>query len=232
MGVGYAHDKSEIGSSGTENKSDGNSIALYASYQPGNSMFIDGVLGYGTLDLDSSRYDTLTDSTAKASRDGEQLFGSIAVGYEYLDAATLISPYARYDVAVSKLDSATETGAGIGSLDYASQTYTSQQISLGLRAGFQHKTDSYMLQPRARFEYQHHIDGGDDASIAYVDTLSTRYNMAVPSNHSNSLLLGVGSSLVLRNGLNFDIDYQWVHSNDDDDGQAIFLRISKPLGGK
>ncbi len=231
MGIGYAHDDSEIGSNGSENTSDGKSIALYASYQPGDSMFIDGVLGYGILDMDSSRYDTLTDSTAYASRDGEQLFGSIAVGYEYLNESTLISPYARYDIAVSRLDSATETGAGIGSLNYADQTYTSKQISLGLRAGFQHKTDSYLFQPRARIEYQHHIEGGDDASIAYADTLSTRYNMAIPSNNSNSLLLGVGSSFVLRNGLNLDIDYQWSHSNDDDDSQAIFLRVSMPLGG-
>ncbi len=231
MGIGYAHDDSEIGSNGSENTSDGKSIALYASYQPGDSMFIDGVLGYGTLDMDSSRYDTLTDSTAYASRDGEQLFGSIAVGYEYLNESTLISPYARYDIAVSRLDSATETGAGIGLLNYADQTYTSKQISLGLRAGFQHKTDSYLFQPRARIEYQHHIEGGDDASIAYADTLSTRYNMAIPSNNSNSLLLGVGSIFVLRNGLNLDIDYQWSHSNDDDDSQAIFLRVSMPLGG-
>ncbi len=231
IGIGYAHDKSEIGSSGTEHTADGNSIAVYGSYQPGVSVFVDGVLGYGVLDLDSSRYDTTAAATARADRNGDQVFGSLAIGYEYFDEATYVSPYARYDIAESRLDSATETGAGASSLYYAGQTYTSQQISLGLRAGFRHDAGFYTLLPRARIEYQHHIEGGDDASIAYADTLSSRYSMAMPTENADSLLLGVGSGFVLRNGLNIDIDYQWVHSTDEDDSQAIFLRLSKPLGG-
>jgi hypothetical protein len=55
--------------------------------------------------------------------------------------------------------------------------------------------------------------------------------MAVPTVSADSLLLGVGSSFMLRNGLNLDADYEWVHSTEDDYSQAIFVRISITLGG-
>ncbi len=231
MGIGYAHDESTIGSDGTGSISNGTSIALYGSYQPGTSLFIDGLVGYGVLTLDSDRYVSSVSAIAQASRPGSQVFGSLAVGYEYLDDNTLMSPYARYDIAVDWLESATETGAGSSSLNYASQDYTSQQMSLGLRADFRYKGDSYTMQPRARVEYQHRIDGGSQASIAYADLLASRYTMSVPTVNSNSILIGVGSSFALRSGLTLDLDYQWVHATENDESQAIFVRISKMLRG-
>ncbi len=231
LGIGYAHDESTIGSDGTNSISNGSSISVYGSYQPGDAMFIDGLIGYGRFNLDSSRYVSSSSLFAKASRPGSQIFGSLAVGYEYLNDTTLMSPYARYDVATDWLESVTETGAGSASLDYASQSYTSQQASLGLRVEMQHKEDTYMMRPRARVEYQHRIDGGDQASIAYADMLATRYTMAVPTLNTNSIMIGLGSSFVLRSGLNLDLDYQWVHSTENDESQAVFLRISKSLSG-
>ncbi len=231
LGIGYAHDESTIGSDGSNSNSNGSSISVYASYQPGDAMFVDGLIGYGMFNLDSSRYVSSSSLFAKANRPGSQIFGSLAVGYEYLDDTTLMSPYVRYDVATDWMESVTETGAGSASLNYASQSYTSQQASLGLRVDLQYKTDAYMMRPRARIEYQHRIDGGDQASIAYADMLATRYTMAVPTLNSNSLLIGLGSSFALRDGLNLDLDYQWVHSTENDESQAIFIRLSKTLAG-
>jgi uncharacterized protein with beta-barrel porin domain len=225
MGIGYARDKSTIGSDGTGSTSDGNSVAAYASYQPG-SMFIDGLLGYGVLNMDTTRYVASVNDFARANRSGSQVFASLAAGYEYRNAASLLSPYARYDYAVDRLDEASETGAGSNALNYSDQSNKSQQISLGMRAESQRETQFGWMVPRARVEYQHHIDGASQASIAYADLVNTRYALAVPTVNSNSLLLGVGSGFVLHNRLNLDFDYQWLHSAGQENSQAVFFRLS------
>jgi uncharacterized protein YhjY with autotransporter beta-barrel domain len=232
LGIGYARDESTIGSDGTGSSSAGHSIAFYASYQPAAETFVDGLLGYGVLNMDTTRYVTSTADFARADRSGSQFFGSLAAGYEYRDEYSLLSPYARYDFTLDRLDGATETGGGVGALNYAGQNSTSQQVSLGLRAGFQRETGIGMIQPRARVEYQYHVVASDQASIAYADLTGTRYTMAVPTVSANSVLIGVGSTFMLHNGVSLDLDMQFVHSTDREDSQAIFVRVTKALGGE
>jgi uncharacterized protein YhjY with autotransporter beta-barrel domain len=232
VGVGYAHDKSTIGSDGSDNTSDATSIAFYASYQPAAATFVDGLLGYGALSLDSSRYVASYSDFARASRSGSQLFGSLAAGYEYRDTHALFSPYLRYDINVDRLDAASESGGGAGALSYSTQTTTAQQLSLGMRGETQHETDFGLIQPRARLEYQLHNVSGGQTSVAYADLPGTRYSMAIPTLNANALLVGLGGSVVLNKGLSVDVDLQFAHSSDNEDSRTFFVRVSKRLSGE
>jgi outer membrane autotransporter protein len=231
MGIGYAHDKSTIGGDGSGSTSNGNSVTGYASYQASPTMFVDGLLGYGDINMDTTRYVALANDFARASRTGKHTFLSVATGYEHRNDTLLLSPYARYDYASDRLNAVTENGAGIYALNYGSQTLTTQQISLGIRAESQHKIDVGMLLPRVRFEYQHHIEGADQSTVAYADSASTRYNLATPVTNTNSMLIGVGSGLAMRNGLNLDVNYHWQHAAGKENSRTIYLRLSMPFGG-
>jgi uncharacterized protein with beta-barrel porin domain len=231
MGIGYAHDKSTIGIDGTGSSSNGNSIAAYGSYQYSPTMYIDGLIGYGALSLDSTRYVASVNDFARANRSGSQVFGSIASGYEYRDENSLTSPYVRYDFAMDRLDAATETGAGLAALNYSGQFNRTQQISLGLRAEMQRELKAGSISPRARIEYQHHIEGASQATVSYADLLGSTYTMALQTVNSNAMMIGVGSGFVLNNGVNLDFDFQWTRAGGSDTSRGIFFKISKELGG-
>jgi len=225
MGFGYGHDKTTIGTDGTRNNADGNSVVVYGSYQMG-ANFIDALLGYGELDMDAKRFVAVANDFAFSKRKGSQIFASLATGIEYRDGDALWSPYARYDYAVDRLKEATETGAGLNALSYSTQSRQSHQISLGLRGELEIETGFGWMVPRARAEYQHQIDRSNQASIAYADLKGVQYALTSPTINSNSVLLGLGSRVMWRNNLMFDFDYQWLRSSMHERSQAILLRLS------
>jgi uncharacterized protein YhjY with autotransporter beta-barrel domain len=233
MGVGYAQDKTRFGSDGTQMKSDGSSIAAYASYQPSRSTFIDALLGYGTLNLDSDRYVSSVDEFAIARRKGNQVFGSVAAGVEYRGAEVLLSPYGRLDFAFDKLKEVSESGAGLNALTYQDQTQRTFQLSLGLRAESQHETDFGMVRPRLRVEYRHDFESGREATIAYADQFAgLTYSVTPSGTKRNFLLLGIGSDFIFRSGLRLGIDYQGQRSGGPDSSQAIRFLLSQELDGR
>jgi len=213
--------------SGSGSTTNGGSMTVYGSYQPATALFLDGVIGYGLLNLDSTRYVALANAIAQANRKGSQVFGSISAGYEFRNSVNLFSPYVRYDYARDRLKAVTETGAGIYALNYGVQTLNTQQLSLGLRAERQVDMTFGRMVPRARFEYQHHISGSSQSSVAYADLVSTRYALTIPSDKTNFIVLGAGSNFILNEGLAIDVDYQWGSATNNDVNQTFFVRISK-----
>lgn len=246
VGVGYARDRTDIGTDGSESRARSTTLSLYGSYQPRNrNIFLDGLIGYGVLDYDTQRFvEPLTEVNqdpdvqpakhfARASRDGNQLFGSIAVGYQSpLKSGFLWSPYARLDFSRSHLDQASETGAGQYALTYFKQTVTESDISLGLRAQWEHELNrGGVALPYARLEYTRNLKGDGRATIAYSDLVDgPRYSVPSVGGDRDALTLGVGSNFVLCNGTSFGIDYQFRHSSGQENSQALQIRLAKELG--
>ena len=231
FGIGYARDKSTVGTDGTGSISHGGSLAVYGSYQFAKGGFLDGVLGYGELNLDTTRYVSSFNEFALANRSGSQVFGSLSTGYDYRDQSTILSRYVRYDFAVDRLDSVTESGASIAALSYSGQTSKTQQVALGLRAETQRDVSFGMVSLRTRVEYQRHIEDGSQATVSYADLLGSPYTLLISNTTSNYVLLGLGSGFLLDSGWNIDLDIQWAHGSGDNNSRALFIRLTKQLGG-
>ena len=237
LGFGYARDKTNVGSAGTRSRARAAVGVLYGSYQPLKlkNTFIDALIGYGELNYDTERFVEPIDDTARARRRGNLLFGSIAANYEYYphESAAMLSPYGRLDFSVGRLKQVTETGAGQYALTYFSQSIRAAQLSLGLRAEWEHDIEYGLALPRLRIEYTRDLEGSPRASIAYADLLDgQRYSVSPTAADRNSVTLGVGSEFILRNGLNFSIEYQFQRSFDRDDSQAIRFRLAKEFGDR
>jgi uncharacterized protein YhjY with autotransporter beta-barrel domain len=236
MGLGYARDKSTIGTDGTASSSNGRSLSAYGSYQPTPATFIDALIGYGTLNYNTDRYVSSINDFAHAQRNGNQTFGSLASGYEYREEGLLVSPYGRLDFTVDHLDAVTESGAGTNALNYSRLSSRTSQISVGMRVELSHETRFGQALPHARIEYQRNVEKGGPSSIAYADLFNgPRYSVAATTVNTNSLVLGLGSDFMLRSGLKFGIDYQTlrsVRSADHEKSQAINFRLSQELDGK
>ena len=233
MGIGYARDETRIGGDGTDSKSRGASVSTYGSYRPTANTFVDGLLGYGVLRYDTDRFVASAADFARARRTGNQVFASIAAGYEHRSEALLLSPYGRLDLGRDKLKQATETGAGLNALTYYERTLPMVQLSLGLRVESRHETGFGWALPRLRLEFRHNFEGNPEATIAYADDLSgPRYAVTPAALNSNALLVGFGSDFVFRDGLKLGIDYQTQRLSGADHNQAIRFWLSKELDGK
>jgi len=233
LGLGYGRDRTDIGDDGSRSKASGMSFAGYGSYQPSRSTFVDAVLGFGRLDLDSERYVPSRDAYASAAREGTQFFGSVAAGYELRREGLLVSPYGRLDVTVDKLDQATETGAGPAALSFHEQTLRSTQAAAGIRVESRHETDFGWTVPRARLEYRHEFEGGRTANLSYADLLGgITYSVTPAGSSRNSLLFGLGADFLWRKGLRIGIDYQGERNSNPGTAQAIRFLVSQDLDGR
>ena len=232
MGMGYARDKSSIGSDGTNSSANGSSVAGYASYQMDSGNFLDFLLGYGKVTFNTNRYVSAVNDFASATRKGDQLFGSLSFGYEYRKDGLLWSPYGRYDYSFDRLDVGTETGAGTNALSYSSQKLRSSHLAFGMRGQSVHQTDFGVVQPHIRFEYQHGTDASGATSVAYADLLEVQYAVAATSQNSNAVLVGLGSDFLVSDTLRFGLDYQRLRSSGFENYQSINLRLTKTIKGK
>ena len=233
-GLGFARDRTDIGSDGSHSRARAYSGVFYGSIQPSARTFIDGLIGFGSLDFKTQRYVTPIAEIARGDRKGRQIFGSLAAGVEYRDNGVLISPYARLDYASDRFDQTTETGAGQYALTYFRQSTPSTQGVLGIRAESVHVTDFGIATPRLRAEYRHDFQGERQTSIAYADAVGGRFGITTGAVSRNTLVLGVGSEFIYRGGWTLGIDYQLEHSTafSKDSSQGIKFTITKDLDGK
>lgn len=233
IGVGYAHDKSSIGTDGSQSRSTGTSAAIYGSYQLSEKTYIDGLLGYGVVTMDTDRYVSALGSYAASHRTANQLFGSVTASYEIRKYDMLFSPYGRLDFTVNKLKQTSETGVGNFSLTYFDQTDRTLRTTLGVRAESKHESDWGLVKPRVRFEYQHGFAGGGSAQLAYSDLIGgPSYFVNSSTTDRNSIVAGVGGTLEMRNGLKLGVDYQIMRSFAAETSQAVRLTLEKEFDGK
>ena len=234
VSVGYARDRTNIGTDGTRNRSQGYSVAAYGSYQPTANTFIDGLLGAGSLRFDMERFVPSANSFALANRDGSQMFAALIGGYEYRRNGTLWSPYGRVDYSVNKLDQATESGAGANALTYFAQRQKALQGALGLRVESAHEASFGWVVPRLRGEYRYDAQGEQQVSISYADQVGTgpRYTLGTGPLDRSTAVFGVGSDFILRNGVTLGVDYQLNYSSAQSRSQTVRLKLQFDLDGK
>lgn len=233
MGVGYARGRTSIGTDGSHAKSTGLSLSVYGSFHPTPRTFVDGMLGYGQSRHDSARFVAAANDFARASRNGEQVFGSVSAGYEHRQDSLLVSPYGRMNFSFDRLKQATETGAGLNALGYLEQKSRALQMALGVRAETVHRTSFGWIAPKLRIEAKHDFTRPGAATVVHADQFAgPHYLITQPTEQRNSLLLGIGSDFIYAGGWRLALDYQVQRAFGLERNQAIRVWLSKDLDGK
>ncbi|HEX7813767.1 putative Ig domain-containing protein [Dyella sp.] len=228
FGVGYGHDISDVGQHNSRSSLDSYNVALYASYHPADSIYVDGVLGYQWLSYDARRYVTDDGNTVHGSRDGKQYFGSISAGYVHQADNMTLTPYGRLDIARAHLDGYTESGDALYSLAYQRQTVKTSTGTLGLLAQWTAKRDYGIWSPQLRVEFGHDMQGSSTAAMRYADTLDGPLYQATLMNQSrNHTMLGAGVALQMTRGWLLRAEYQNYLDNTSKDNQSILLGVEK-----
>lgn len=227
-GVGYGHDSADVGNKGSHSSVDSYSVATYASWRPSRNTYLDGLVGYQWLSLDARRFVTGNGNTVNGSRDGRQLFASLALGYEHRSETLLLSPYARLDVADATLDGYTEQGRVGDTLTYDEQKLRTSTGNLGLRSEYLVRTDSGTWLPGARIEFQRDFQGSNAATLRYSDLLSgPAYSASLRDQSRSRTLLGIGAPFQSTSGWLFRFEYQFLFDSQAGDVQSILIGAEK-----
>jgi large repetitive protein len=227
-GLGYGHDDTSVGNDGSHVTANSYNIALYGSFSPTQSTFIDGLIGYQWLSFDTRRFVTADGDMVNGHRSGDQVFASLSAGYEYRTDTMLISPYGRIDDANARLNGYTEQGDDIYALSYQNQTVRTTTGSLGVRADYLFKEDYGTVMPQIRLEYEHDFQGSSQATMSYADLLAGPiYSAQVDPLTQNHFMIGIGVNWQFNNHWLLRLEYENVINAGDQNDQSILINVQK-----
>ncbi|KRD79436.1 putative Ig domain-containing protein [Lysobacter sp. Root983] len=227
-GIGYGRDNTDIGRNGTRSDAKSYTLAMYGSYHPGETFFLDGLLGYQWMSFDSRRYVIANGGRVRGERDGKQWFASFSAGGDYQRDRLHISPYARVDIARARLDGYTEQGDAVYALRYQDQDVDTTTASLGLRLDYKIPVSYGTFSPQLRFEYQHDFQDDSAVTMNYADLLSGPfYRAEIEGLERNRFVFGLGAILHTERDFTLRFEYRGLFGSDDDSDHGVLLNLEK-----
>ena len=226
LGLGYGRDDSRIGEDDARLDAKAHTFAAYASYHPGQRLYIDALLGYQSLDY-RMRRNAANGSAMQGQRKGSQWFASLTAGTtrEASDAWSW-TPYGRLDVSRASLDGYAESGDATYALRYDAMDVDGQTGSIGLRLDGAFASSWGRLQPQLRIEYQHDFQSDAFALIRYADGLGPIYRADFAGFDRNRFMLGAGLLLRTDRGWNTRFEYRGLVGSDSRD-HGVNLTVEK-----
>jgi len=211
---GYGTDRTSIGTDGTLTSSRNYDAMLYASYQPFPGYFIDAVGGYGSLNFDNQRFSSFDGYFYSGTRTGSEWFASIIATTDFRTGAMKFSPYVRTDLVSAWMQGYAEQGAGGAALTYGAVTLNSAAAVVGIRGTYDIPTSWGLVQPTARLEFRHELDGGFNQSMFYTDLgAGQTYLLNVPDLAQNSVTAGVGLRARTGQNVSTEVEYRATAGN-------------------
>ncbi|WP_349779572.1 putative Ig domain-containing protein [Xanthomonas sp. WHRI 7065] len=227
-GLGWGRDDSDVGRNGSHSKATAYTMALYASFHPGNAFFFDTLVGYQLLSYDLRRYVTDDASMAEGNRDGKQWIASLSTGADLQRGELQITPYARVDVARATLDGYVEDGVAPFALRYDDMDVATTTGNLGLRLEWRREVAWGRLTPQLRVEYQRDFQGRGDATLSYADLNGGPFYRAGQSAFDrNRLMVGIGAALLTEQGLSTRLEYRGITDGDSNNDQTWMINLEK-----
>ncbi len=197
-GMGWNDTDFDTGGSSLEAKQQ--SFALYGVWHS-HSWFVDSLLGWGQLDFDNKRHSSVANAMATGSRDGDQRFASLTLGYDHTGDAGTLTGYGRLDASKTILDAYREQGLGIYDLQYAQQNVDSSAAAVGVEGRYNFRTAKAMLRPSWLLEWRQALRSNGDAEMNYVVApRDSNYVLGLRSYNDDLLAVGAGLDVDFSNG--------------------------------
>ena len=218
-GLGYARDRTAIGTEGSRADGDAPSGVSYMSWHPEDlPFFLDGMGGYQRLEFDVRRFSPAGAAMLEGRRHGRQEFTSWAGGYEHETDTFLFSPYARVDAAEARLDGFLELGDNPYALQYGPQQIDLRTTTLGFRMKFRKTIEWGELEPRVRVEFQRDFHDESGVAISYANQASSPVFFTTPTGLDKSRIVVELGTLLRTNwyGLLLRVDYLGVFGGYND----------------
>ncbi len=227
LGGGYGNDLSKIGTA-AQVRGTSTIYAAYASVQPANGMFIDGMLGRGQLDFTTRRIAAAVNATARGSRDGSYTVAAISLGIDRAGGPLQWSLYGRAEYLDADLDAYSESGAGRYNLRFDARQVRSVTGTLGGRLEYRQKVSFGSITPRIRAEWNHEFADVDAQWLDYADIPGAAiYDLAGNGWKREQLQLSIGTRFdILSSGWSFDVE-TGLRGGQGERAGTLQIRLSK-----
>ena len=167
----YGQSDTDVGSNGSGIDGKNYSIAWYRTKPIDNNNFIEGTIGIGKLKTDIER--NSGSNTLTASRNGEQIFGSINFGKNISKGNFDFNPILRVDFGYTMLNEYSEEGTD--ALSYGDQEIQNGLLSLGFGFNNLIKFEDSKLKPIGLVELGLDFSDSSTTKLNYVSDTSTVY---------------------------------------------------------
>lgn len=224
--------RSELDDHQTRMHADQRSLAVYGVWRMGQGLFVDALIANGQLDFNLRRWSSDAQDLARAERDGDQWFGSLAFGYDHQGDALTLTGYGRVDSSRTELDGYAEQGAGVFALVYRPQRVRSTAVALGMEGSFQ-ATES-RLRPFWSVEYRQALQDKGDAELNYAQWGAPQdYRVRMQSYNDNALMLAAGLDIEVSRSWMLSLLLGHEQARGSDSSRTVGLRLSwgKPGNG-
>ncbi|MGH7027797.1 putative Ig domain-containing protein [Brevundimonas sp.] len=224
VGVGFGQENTDVGVDESRMEAKSWAGVAYGSWRPAESVFIDGMVGYGELGFDMRRRTPVDSSLVFGERDGATWFGSLAAGVDRTSGSTRWIGYGRLEMLTSDLDAFTETGSPYWALNYEARSVESLQRLVGLRYERDILRGHDRWTPGLRLEWRHEFADAGSQALRYADWLEgPAYLIGQDGWERSRLDLGLSLGWRSRNGWSWSGEYQGGFS----DGETLSgLRIT------
>ena len=208
------------------------SLSFYGLWRQGEHFFVDGVLGWGRLDFDIRRWSSTAGAAALATRDGDQAFGSLTLGYEHRTDGMSLTGYGRVDASRTRLDAYRETGLGIFDLAYGDQTVENNSFAVGLEGNYLFQGRNSFFRPYWMIEYRDAFENQGDVTLNYVvSPRATDYALGLRSYGDNALTYGGGLDIDIASSWRLSVLFRREHASGTD-ASTIGLLLSFSPGAR
>jgi uncharacterized protein YhjY with autotransporter beta-barrel domain len=226
---GFGDDHTNIGSNGTTSKATNISGTGYASYHALGSIFLDGLVGYGSASFHSNRAVSETGGFETGQRPGSEIFGALVLTSEQKWDAFRFAPYTRLQFIDATLDAFTEQGDPVWALAYASANMHEISGVVGMRVSYDFDMGWGLLSPTLRAEYSRAFDSNLTQSLAYANTPNVDYAFGLAGIGQNTVSGNVGLQARYANGVTAGLEYQFSSSGSFEQSQGLRGSLKVPF---
>ena len=226
LAVGLSAETTNVNTTGAYNKTRAATGSLYGSYNLGNSLFIDGQIGYGAARFTTSRTDTNANSLMSGKRPGQLMIGSFTLSSEQKAGKLRYAPYARVDFMKAVLNAYQEQGDADWTLAYNKMNISSTALVLGLRGQYDFAMDFGTLSPTLRAEYNYNLSGSAVQNLSYVSDSTSTYALTQSASSRSGMTMAAGLKASGSHQLSGSIEYVVTTTGAKVQGQTVRAAVN------
>jgi Autotransporter beta-domain/CHRD domain len=226
LAVGYADGKENLRNNSGKTEASTFSVQGFFSSDLGG-VYLDGVAGYGWVDIDTSRNITSLSRTATSSHKGNAWHAALKLSTEMdMGGGMMLLPYASIDRQEADIDGYTEAGAGALGLILPGIDNASSAIEAGVTLAAPNKQDWGTLTPRLLVGVQHVVDEKGGTFSARL--VGSAVSFATPLQHPGKTAARVEASISgeMSSGSTVALGYRGLVGANDQTNHGIEARLS------
>jgi len=224
LATSIGQDRVDIGTSTSKVESDNYSLSAYRVFEQEESGAIEGMIGLGHLQFDTTRKDG--SETLSGNRDANQVYASVTYRQANIEHEKFsISPYGSLMLSRTTLDQFSESGGG-NALTYKEQTINDSKLSIGADIDYLIHIANGKIKPYGSIEYSADISSSSSADMHYNSETTTIYTLNLDKKAKSQWKIGLGANILTKNGWTSSVDYERTQSINAGHSDSISLNIA------